>query len=397
MGTTLRPIAGSPDGLGAFVRLDYNTNSEHAVVLLAKEWDSLAHFIYAPGVFIERWRAGYDDTPEHMHLKYPSKAWELEGPVTFNIEPLTVPTSSNAMKLGSLAPLYNGLKTVAQNWYSTPPEKFLNDTIGAIRALPASWDLGTLGVAGTDPFEFAYIAEFAIKTRTITIKYIPRQHERGMYKHEKLTTMTINKVILTDLNFIHFDIHIPDNIRDRHTIALERAIFAVDYLTNPAFINKVDQIDSAKSKARKSDAPFLANLSPKSLPDAEYPEKDRPNIYGEGGKDGKGPYQPRLVIDSVWPDPGNQSYGDHKDEIEEYEKKKLKKDLVLNDKFRNHSFHKTSDEGSTIPAWESEMPQLCVLLHTLQATNQDGTYINGEYITMEALIKAYTSPEPITP
>ncbi len=189
---------GSPtsDGLGAFVRLDYNTNTEHAIVLMAKEWGSLKDFIATPGIFIENWRSKYGSTPDHKHLKFDSKIWELEGPITFIIEPLTVPTSSNAMTLASLDPLYPGLGAVARKWMTTTPEKFLNNVMAEISAPYTSWDTGETGyVAGMAPFTFAYIAEFAIKTRTITIKYIPRTDvNTPTYSHLDITSITVNHV-----------------------------------------------------------------------------------------------------------------------------------------------------------------------------------------------------------
>lgn len=388
-----------PDGLGAFVRLDYNTNSEHAIVLMAEKWESLYDFIYAPGQFIEMWRNGYDQTPEHKHLKFQSRIWELEGPITFIIEPITIPSASNAVTLASLEPLYHGLQAVAAAWKTTTPEKFLNKVTGIVEAAATSWDPLPPGFVESDlfppikrkSFAFAYIAEFAIKTRTVTIKYIPRKDQTLKYTHLPLTTMTVNQVRYTNLYFVHFDLHFLNNQYTRTDLADARAKFAIEFLQDPSFINNVSQVTGIPVQSKKGAAPMLPNMTGKVLQEFNPNPAKRPYIKGEAVS---GRYQPRLVIDSVWPDPANPKYGDHLKEIEEHRKHDAHLGSKNLEKFRHQ---RVGDVGEPpLPAWETEMPQLCVLLQALIESGETHINFEGTYMTMEALIKAYTSPEPMT-
>ena len=316
------------EGLGAFVTLDYTTidfktRYEHAIVLIPKNWDSMYELIRAPGSFVEMYRQAYSLTPEHKHNGVPSRVWDLKGPVTIIIEPLTVPSPANVAILNSLVNLYPGLVAATANWADRTPRQFLTDILAAVNSpAPVSWNLNgwvteSKGTSGTTDipitknisrFPLQYVAEFALKTRTLTIKYIPRPAPLvpTMKFSLPITLTTINPVQNTDLTFTHFDADFG-NSKSIAAVADARAKFAMDFIVDPAFMNNLilDQrvIQSTAPSMATNVAASLTVTQPKATPD-KSPLKYK-GIGITFSSSGPTYYQSRVVIDSVWPFPDN--------------------------------------------------------------------------------------------
>jgi hypothetical protein len=321
----------TPEGLGSYVFLDYDNRFEHAILMLGKNWESLHELLRAPGLFVEAWRNSYNSvngTPNHYHLGYKSKVWGFEAPITIILEPLTIPIPANANTLIALNTLYPGLRAIGEKWNTTTPNKFHFKIVNALTG-SLNWDPipGYAGVANpinVEPFILQYVAEFALQTRTLTIRYVPRDGSKNFpvttgRLQKGITTITINSVGNTDLTFLHFDVEFPKGFT-AFDVADARASFAVDFISNPNFINQVPSPGTLFSIA-----PLRGNLSSNSLPDlSTYPpvtfqnpwpstnfvapsKKSQPSIVGMGKERGtrKGAFRGRVTIDSVWPDPSH--------------------------------------------------------------------------------------------
>lgn len=390
------------DGLGAFVKLDYDSRYEHAIVLLASNFDSMYDLIYAPGKFVENWRQRYHRTPDHDQLGSSKPDWVFETPITIMIEPIALPSPANANILLGLGHLYPALIPIAQHWQGTSPSAFAESISGAVSS-PSSkiWNRLTYPT-GVAPFVPQYVAEFAIKTRTLTIRYFPRvlpdtQGKTVFPRHsrhymEPMTSMTIDPVANTELNFLHFDIvfgfdtnNKPVPAQTPQQVADCRARFAMDFINDPGFMNTLTWPGTYYS-----DAPFLAPRRANSLPKRVFPN-DYPAIPNQTlvPMEKQAPFQPRVVIDSVWPDPD---------------------DIPL-------PTARTATTGGTVTTQSdpTEMPPICILL-TGTAITFNGTTVQGPctihydsagipdylvdafgvrvdgYQISEALIKAYSPP-----
>jgi hypothetical protein len=349
-GHTLTPELFDPthDGVGTFVTLDYTTTTyatryEHAVLLLPKEWDSMYELIRAPGHFIEAWRRRYQTTPDHWHKGFWSKEWELKSPITIIIEPLAVLRPDNVATLAALVKQYPGFATPVNEWSISTPQQFMSSVMTAA-ANPAPIWQGT----GGNPFPLQYVVEFALETSTVTIKYLAHNIRSEIQYANPITTATIDPVAGTNLTFIHFDV---DFLQD-HTfdsVADLRARFAMDFITNPGFINTLTCPGTFKSTA-----PFMATSKSNSLvSSSQVVSASQPFVTGRGLTNGVGGppyYQPRVLIDSVWTDP------------------------------------------SDVPSIEP-IPPICLLLTANEFDNNGTT----GYVSDELLIKAYTPPPPPPP
>ena len=327
MGGTITQLP-DPDhsGLGAFVTLDYTTINktgrfEHAILLLPQTRDSMYELIRAPGVFVEAFRGRYKSTPKHYHNVMASKWWQFAKPITISIEPLTIPSPSNAMTLSALSTLYPGFAAIADNWKVTTPSEFLSQVLEASRPASGGVSIGYKeckawpsqgALSPKNPFPLQYVAEFALKTRTITIKYVPDSTRSSKWQFNyPITLSTINPVQNTNLTFLHFDADFGNGSNHTYaSVADARAKFALDYITDPSFIDGltkptyVDSHGNSVGDGMISKAPFIYNVDQNILPASGPVQHTVPFVRGDGITiKGTTYYQPTLLIDSVWPDP----------------------------------------------------------------------------------------------
>lgn len=319
------PTLASAKGLGAFVPLDYSTNNggrwEHAIVLLPQTWSSMYDLIYAPQTFAEAYRQGYGSTPFHNHFSLQKKDWAFRTPITVRIEPLTVPSPTNASILSSLDPLYPGLGAIANEWAITTPTDFLAavlavlatypdgetakvDAVESPRALKKPKPVWTLtGTGAVQPmYRLQYIAEYAIRTRTLSIYYIPRATPLSQYRLSpaySFTTTTVTPVLNTGSTFMHVDIDFGPN-KTPHNQADARARLATEFIIDPGFMNGVARPTTAPAFL-KATAPFLPNHPVSNLPNTTGSSQPTVQVGSRAVRVGNVDYhQPRLLLDSVW-------------------------------------------------------------------------------------------------
>ncbi len=287
-----------PLGIGTFVTLDYGVNvqsrNEYAVMLLSDNWASLRDLLYDPQAFVDAWRQRYTWTPTMTFESGTSTKsmpdWKLVGPITIQIEPLTVPTPSNLLLLSGLTSMYPELKTVIAAGALGNQDFAAKLTKALVPAAPSAprvrrsnpMNLAPMRAANPvtldscttepPPKPLAYIVEFAVLTRIMTIKYVPQpetsprwfeaigtfEQQRGnpsAKTKDDFTGINLNNVAGTDLTFMHFDIAFDELVRP-HThddVSRRRADFVMSYL---------EKFDFFMAMKRPSDVATLATLKP---------------------------------------------------------------------------------------------------------------------------------------
>jgi hypothetical protein len=404
-------------GVGTCVKLDYSENSdsrnEYAVWLISDDWDSLGELLYDPQAFVEDWRSRYSSTPL---MFFGSKdendtttqldeqhEWTLVGPLTITIEPLTVRTPQNVSLLHGLKSYYPqlaGALTAPASAFSSEIRNALAKPVKKKDYVPSPNPFGvsecdmtpseTAESMGTSPPQggLAYVVQFAVQTRALTIKYVSRDvkvtksktHKRWFqslkdytgaehdpaYKNngfdhddseESFTGVNFNNPAGTDLIFMHYDIAFADkpNKRSHHDVAKRRAQFVMSFLENPVFMNDIkrnqDQTTSAFMKVdRKANA----------LLDSIYAPISTQQKFIDG-TEGQGP---TVIIDSV------------------YSQAELAQ--------RDGTTLRNGKKGSTAKLMSGpegpDVPFICVVGQTYYDAQNQGWVINGVFV------KAYLEP-----
>jgi len=201
--------------------LDYDSREEHLVVYFSSDWEELVEILTDPiQAFERRQRLWSFDSLDAL-------AWSLEAPI--------------------VARLKNGY----------------GDPRGIRLFLAASTTfLGVETAAPPTPAVFvdgAFIAEFAVRTRTLTIYFFPPtaglDHARGRFGSGTappaprprfggaLTTVTVGE-LEPGLQSVHFDIQESKNAKQRSITSKTRAEFCVDMMENP--FSLIDQLNAHK-------------------------------------------------------------------------------------------------------------------------------------------------------
>jgi len=423
----LPPLTLDPGlGLGAFIVLEYTSTVgarlEHCVLFLAKEWDSMYELIRAPGVFMEALRNAYKATPKHDHGTMGNLMWEFNTPITIVIEPLTAPTAANKVLLMGLTELYPSLMnalddsltadefaTAVTTGASTPPAGFswsskippmaqtdvdmivptgsggyqpkkighvmMNNETNWAKNAPKVSSTGTFttGSTGTPPpppvgtnfFPLQYVAEFALQTRTLYIRYIPHATTSagtfGDTAGDEITAITVDPVQGTHLAFLHQDIVFSKSDLTPGTLADRRARFAMNFITDLRFLNKPSLL-KVKPAAYLSTSPLLYAMNTVTLPTPTHKPILRPKVRPLAVKSAKPTpaSAPTVIIDSVWPDP---------DQV----------------KFSTGDLAAMFPPGNPTPEPDPPSP-LCTVLVTTPVQQPNGTIV---YVTAELIIKSY--------
>jgi hypothetical protein len=302
------------DGLGAFVVLDYTLDPnhprfEHAIVVIP-HWNSMHALLTSPGFFMEQWRKRYLKTPPLVPTDTNPATWDFESPITIVIEPLNTPTAANLMFLEALAPLYPGFGGIASKLLNVPKEvrplslKQFESAVKIAAAGPvmnSNW--GSSGAS--QPFPLRYIAEFALMTRTLTLRYLPPDQSDLTdilfdRPEDKITAITENKVQGTNLSFLHFDLVLPGEVVYSEMMDI-RARFAINFLANTTFLNNVTIVTNPTNLTTFLDTHthFQASSKTQSLT-ASVPvahSSPRPNCISWGPRS--------LILDSIPPAPSD--------------------------------------------------------------------------------------------
>ncbi len=219
--STKRPKASNPILRAATVLpLDYDSREEHLVIYFSTGWEELVEILTDPiSAFEKRQRLWSFDSLDAL-------PWSLEPPIV------------GRLKFGYGDPRGIGLLSAAGSAFLTTAEA----------AAPSL----------TFP-DGAFLAEFAVRTRALTIFFFPPasglDHARGRFGtgtappaprprfDGALTTVTVG-ALGSGLRSIHFDIQASKNAKHRSITAKSRAEFCVDLIENP--FSLVDPLNAQK-------------------------------------------------------------------------------------------------------------------------------------------------------
>ena len=392
-------------GVGTVVKLDYSVNSdsrnEYAVVLISDQWHSLRELLYDPQQFVLEWQRRYSGTPDMVFGNGPHKDWSLVGPFSIILEPLTVATPANIALLHGLRSMYPGVVAPLANVTTLTPLQFQDQIMAALQhptpdavtsnpfeftilKEKTNCDTGKTTTEHLDPKEtaeefgckppqgpLAYIAEFAVLTRTVTIRYVPRRTStqewfKRLADYEGMPTadlkdftgINLNHVAGTDLMLMHFDIAFRRR-HDHTDVSARRADFVMSFLEDVGFFTKMKrETDVATFAMMKKDEkqytladPDTTNLNSGYIQDVKLPN----GLLG-----------PTVYIDSVY---SPKALSEGKEQFGE----KSHKDLP-------------QLQSGGVP----EPPAICIVGQTYQLP--DGTWSVGGI-----LVKAYMAPPPQGP
>jgi len=438
-----KPLKDPELGLASFIMLEYNSfpdeRLEHCVLMIPKHWDTMYELIRAPGEFVEFWRKVYKDTPYHAHGGPNRKEWEFTEPITIVIEPLTAATAANKVLLLGLSTLWPGLANAmdpsltveefaiaVKEGAKVSPTTTWSNKVPNVADVPVElWEKGHGGKlvkkvkkvplvgneampktypsplpggfipagpsypggppVGTAPFPLQFVAEFALKTRTLYIRYIPHDTTPvGTFSwaanRDELTTMTVDPVQGTRISYLHVDIAFDPATITHEIVAESRARFAMNFITDLTFMNEPGLI-RVKQKSGPhapegfmSTAPLIYAVNTVALPDPTSDPITRPVIAPLATtSDGKPTpaSAPMVILDSVWPDPAKKKY--------------TAKDISA---MRNTATPPSGNPPPTNPTEENPTP-LCLVLVTTPVV------VNGvvTYVTSQVIVKSYAPEE----
>ncbi|MGE0002751.1 MAG: hypothetical protein AB7F50_02860 [Fimbriimonadaceae bacterium] len=350
-------------------RTGYDLNHlEHSVVFLPESFDTLHELMARPQEFFNRVLSSYSDVKGYNTgtgaADIAVSQWPLAGPVTIHIEPLTSPSFQNLAMLQALSTLYPGFAGLgSQTGGST-----LNENIGSFRKRviaaaqgeasptqvaaagaehesmvasllvrekerghgtpqrphePAPGSVSHAVVHATTqggqqpaqsttaapalptPFDLQYVVEFALDTRLVTVRYIPRHvqypavtsHAGLLYKRN-VTPVTRNPIKYMGFEFLHFDLDMA-NASDYHAdMAERRADFAMDFIKNPKSL----EVILGNVAAGGGNSPYM-------LMTDHLTQTGNPLHQKFGGTTGKPTIDwpmnrdPVIILESVRPDP----------------------------------------------------------------------------------------------
>ncbi|MCC6403232.1 MAG: hypothetical protein IT207_04410 [Fimbriimonadaceae bacterium] len=342
---------------------------EQSVVIIPADRSSMMDLLTAPGPFMKRALQSFSGVKAYNSatglVDLDVSHWPFADPITIHIEPLTSPTPKSIATLDALSFLYPGFRGLLDKQagaYETVRDAligFRNQVIaaaqvpttasqleGAIKsnAMTVSrfldpkrtqgpvkdvseWNPERGGSdrerAGTDvsvsfgetvplpapTFPLSYVAEFALDTRVLTIKYIPElasypqvTDKSDLNTQLEITPMTINPIKFFDFTFMHFDIAFDaQNPRTHAAVASARACLAMDFIKNPLSLNAITAYVDTTSSASPY---FVMNdqLTPSGNPlhqKSGVGSGIRPQFSWPLGID------PVVILDSVLPDPDN--------------------------------------------------------------------------------------------
>ncbi|HRF60293.1 MAG TPA: hypothetical protein PLH94_10335 [Fimbriimonadaceae bacterium] len=345
-------------GIGAFVLLDYSTgydpsHLEQSVVFVPSTWESMWELLRAPGTFMNMvmrsytqvW--GYDAATQQVNKAVSS--WPFAEPITIHIEPLTAPSPSNLATLEGLSFLYPQFKGLldAPATYGSVKDAltgFRRNVIAAAQ-VPATALVGAVeanaslikklsarqpgkGTSGgavpqftTHPsgavlpppipsFPLHYVAEYALDTRVLTIRYVPRyvtyptaadKLGRRM-ESTQITPLTINPIQYMNFTFLHFDIAFSQP-RTPESVAEARANFAMDFIENPLSLNPITGDVAAGGSSNYTLMNDQLTATGNVLSQKVGGPANRPSFTWPAHTD------PSLILDSVLADPSHASGG----------------------------------------------------------------------------------------
>jgi len=257
-------------GKAGLVPLDYGARDENSVLFYSSEWDDLLDLLTYPQRFIANVRGAFRQVPP--------PDWNLGLPITIILIPGTVPSTTAISAF-----------------------LFLQDGAGFSAESVLDMSLAGFATAVEKLYQtkgIAYLAEFAIDTRALTIVY-GTPPARSAHFSGQFLPATLNR-IGTTYGYLHFDV--DGGLRPTPELAAySRACVALDFiedrqrilgklLTGSGIMDRATQIASAGSVLSRS-----ATASPISSGDT---------LQGSS-------LPPTVVMESVLPDPGSTDPGSY--------------------------------------------------------------------------------------
>lgn len=249
-------------GKAGLVPLDYGTRDENSVLFYSSEWDDLLDLLTYPQRFIANVRGAFRQVPP--------PDWTLGSPMTIILVPGSVPSTT---ALTAFLLLQGGAGFTTESVLDMSLGAFAN----AVEKLYTSKHV-------------AYLAEFAIETRVLTIVYGPPPTGAGYFTGQFLPA-TLNR-IGTAYGYLHFDVD-GGPTPTPELAAYSRACVAMDFIedrqrilnrlvSGSGIMDRSTQIANAGSVMSRSDT-----ATPISVGDT---------LRGSS-------LLPTVVMESVLPDP----------------------------------------------------------------------------------------------
>ena len=186
-------------GKAALVPLDYGSRDENSVLFLSDQYDDLLDLLVSPMPFIGNARGAFRQVPP--------PDWVLEKPITVILTPGDVPGT----KAIQLLQMLNGFEASAD-------AGLMNLTIEKFASIAREVYLDK-GVA--------YLAEFAINTRVLSIVYGPPP-VGGPYFTGTYLPATLSR-IGANYGYLHFDVETTSGTKPVDA-AYNRAFVALDFI-----------------------------------------------------------------------------------------------------------------------------------------------------------------------
>ncbi len=255
-------------GKAGLVPLDYGARDENSVLFYSSEWDDLLDLLTYPQRFIANVRGAFRQVPP--------PDWNLGVPITVILIPGSVPSTTAISAF-----------------------LFLQEGVGFSTESVLDMSLAGFATAAEKLYQtkdVAYLAEFAIETRVLSVVYGPPPTGSAHFTGQFLPA-TLNR-IGTTYGYLHFDV--DGGIRPTSELAAySRACVALDFIedrqrilnkliTGSGIMDRATQVATAGSVLSRSDT-----ATPISVGDT---------LQGSS-------LPPTVVMESVLPDPGSTDPG----------------------------------------------------------------------------------------
>lgn len=234
------PITQPYAGYATIVKLDYgHQDPEFSLILVPDRWSDLVELLELPYEYLRKARQTFThDSSASDHY------WDVYGPLTIILDPLTVPSRTSAEGLrvlstavrqrgGIFTAVANNLDGLIPNWQARTHFDWKDQVQVACKPVD--------GVAKTDiPCPGFFVVEYALVTRVMVIRYVPPALHPTYFKNS-ITPVTFSDFLVNLPSgaakpreaFMHFDLINPKESYTPQNVALMKAQFAADYVVDP--------------------------------------------------------------------------------------------------------------------------------------------------------------------
>lgn len=237
------PLFQPYQGFATIAKLDYgHPKPEFSLILVPDNWSDLVGLLAVPYELLRKARQTFTIDPSAQ-----DHYWDVYGPLTIILDPLTVPSrsSAEALRIIALAVEKRGshfdgmaaaIRALIPQWQSIGHDSWRTTLINSCAP---SRDNAKILCPGF------FLVEYALITRVMVVRYIPPAVP-APYFVDNITPITFSD-FLVDLHvgtttdppnpreaFMHFDLKsATDPAYTSENVAIMKAQFAVDYITSP--------------------------------------------------------------------------------------------------------------------------------------------------------------------